>query len=73
MISRLPDEIRVLSVDDRLRLAEQIWDSVVDDQAQFELTSAQKSELERRLALREQRPDSSSAWPVVKARISNAE
>ena len=48
--SQLLLEIRVLPVDQRLDLVEQIWDSICEDQSQFELTDAQKADLDRRLA-----------------------
>ena len=46
--SSLPPEIRVLPVPERIALVEQIWDSIVEDEAAFELTDAQKAELDRR-------------------------
>ena len=50
-------EISTLSVDDRLRLVEAIWDSIAAENAQPTLTDAQKRELERRLALHAAAPD----------------
>lgn len=47
---------------------EKIWESVVEDAAQFELTGAQKAELDRRLALRE-RSNRGADWTEVKGRI----
>ena len=51
--STIPPEIRDLPVPDRMALVEQIWDSIAEDQAEFQLTNAQKAELDRRLARRE--------------------
>lgn len=67
--SALPPEIRALPVPERVALLEQIWDSVVEDQAQFELTDAQKAELDRRLAQRSSSGDRGSDWADVKQRI----
>jgi len=67
--STLPPEIRGLPVPERVALVEQIWDSIAEDEAGFELTSAQKSELERRLDLRASTSSRASDWPDVKARI----
>ncbi|MCO6454382.1 MAG: addiction module protein [Pirellulaceae bacterium] len=50
--STLPAQIREMPVADRLALVEQIWDSIVEDEAGFELTDKQKAELDRRLAQR---------------------
>lgn len=65
----LPPEIRGLPVRARLALVEQIWDSIVEDEASFELTDAQKAELDRRLAERASSNSRASDWNEVKARI----
>jgi putative addiction module component (TIGR02574 family) len=57
-----------LSVDDRIALAEAIWDSVAQEVEQAPLTEAQRQELERRLADSVARPDAVTPWEVVKAR-----
>ena len=46
--SSLPPEIRDLPVSERVMLVERIWDSIVEDEGAFELTDAQKAELDRR-------------------------
>ncbi len=60
--------IERLSADDRLALAEAIWDSVVQEFEQSPLTEVQRKELERRLADSIARPDAVTPWEVVKAR-----
>jgi putative addiction module component (TIGR02574 family) len=60
--------INNLSVDDRLALAEAIWDSVAQEVAQLPVTEAQRQELELRLADSIARPDAVTPWEVVKAR-----
>jgi len=67
--STLPPEIRELPVPERVALAEQIWDSVAEDESQFELTDAQKAELDRRLAARASSDSRGSDWAEVKRRI----
>ena len=57
-----------LSAEDRLALAEAIWDSVAREGEQAPLTEAQRQELERRLADSIARPDAVTPWEVVKAR-----
>lgn len=57
-----------LSAEDRLALAEAIWDSVAREAEQASLTPAQRHELERRLADSLARPDAVTPWEVVKAR-----
>jgi putative addiction module component (TIGR02574 family) len=67
--SSLPPEIRQLPVSDRLDLVERIWDSIIEDERQFQLTDAQKTELDRRLAAREASPHRAASWESVKAKL----
>jgi putative addiction module component (TIGR02574 family) len=57
-----------LSVEDRIALAQQLWDSAARDAEEAPLTPAQRQELERRLADSIARPDAVTPWEVVKAR-----
>ena len=57
-----------LSAEDRLALAEAIWESVTLELQQAPLSEAQRQELERRLADSIARPDAVTPWEVVKAR-----
>ncbi|HJP17245.1 MAG TPA: addiction module protein [Nitrospinota bacterium] len=41
--------LRNLPIEDRIRLVEDIWDSIATDQAALPLTDEQKEELDRRL------------------------
>ena len=67
--SQLPPEIRIMPLAQRLDLVEQIWDSIYEDQEQFELTDAQKAELDRRLAAHAAAPDRGVSWQEVKANL----
>ncbi len=60
-------EIVSLSVDERIRLAEAIWDSIASEPGQPELTEAQQRELERRLAAHTASPEDVAPWEAVKA------
>ncbi len=60
-------EIKTLSIDDRIRLVEAIWESIVAEPGQPELTEAQTQELERRLAAHDVAPGEVVAWEDVKA------
>jgi putative addiction module component (TIGR02574 family) len=57
-----------LSAEDRLALAEALWESVAREMEQAPLTEAQRRELERRLADSLARPDAVTPWDVIKAR-----
>lgn len=58
-----------LSVPERIRLVQEIWDSVVEVPEAVELTPEQAEEIDRRLAAYEKDPTQSSPWPDVKRRI----
>ncbi|MCZ2340362.1 MAG: addiction module protein [Bacteroidales bacterium] len=58
-----------ISVEDRLAVAEAIWESVIREAEVAPLTPAQQAELERRLADSIARPDAVTPWNEVKARL----
>ena len=60
-------EITSLSVDDRIRLVEAIWESITAEPGQPELTEAQQEELERRLKAHAAFPEHVVPWEEVKA------
>ena len=55
-----------MSVDDRLDLMNQIWDSIAAEGDQRNLSEARRRELERRLAEHAANPDDVVAWDQVK-------
>jgi putative addiction module component (TIGR02574 family) len=57
-----------LSVEDRLALAQVLWDSASEEVEQEPLTEGQRKELERRLADSIARPDAVTPWEEIKAR-----
>ena len=59
-----------LSVEERLTLVEELWDSIAEDSAAVPLTDAQRAELDRRLADHEAHPDDVVSWDDVKASIA---
>lgn len=62
-------EIQSLTVSERIILAEALWDSIVAEDLEIELTEAQKAELDLRLVSFEIDQDVGSSWSNVKARI----
>lgn len=67
----LLQEAHRLSVADRLRLVEEIWDSIGDDPASLPISHEQREELDSRLADYEANPSAGSPWNDVRARIEN--
>ena len=61
------DEIKSLSVDERLDIVEAIWDSIVADTDDLEVSSAERELIEGRLAAYLARPDEAVPWEQVKA------
>ena len=55
-----------LSVDQRISLVQQIWDSIAADAEQRPLTDAQRQELERRADDDDANPDDLVPWEQVK-------
>ena len=51
-------KLKELPVEERLRLVEELWDSIAADRQQLPLTDAQKEELDRRLDAYEKDPGS---------------
>jgi putative addiction module component (TIGR02574 family) len=69
----LPEEIRQLSVPERLQLLEDIWDSVLEDECDLPgLTDAQKTELDRRVAAHDADPTSAAPWSEARARLNRS-
>ena len=59
--------IERLSVEERLVLVEELWDSIA---AATPLTDAQRIELDRRLADHEANPDDVVSWEEIKSSIT---
>ena len=57
-----------LSLEDRVSVAEAIWDNVTSEVETAAVPPAQLAELERRLVDSIARPDAVTPWEVVKAR-----
>ena len=58
-----------LSVADRLRLAEELWDSIVAEPDAFSLSDAHRQDLRRRLDAYRDDPKAGSPWEVVRSRL----
>jgi len=54
-----------LSVEDRLTLAQQLWDSIAEDVNHLPLSPAQQQEVDRRLAAHRANPQAAIPWEQV--------
>jgi putative addiction module component (TIGR02574 family) len=59
-------EILQLSIDERIQLAQDIWDSIAAVPEAIALTDAQREELDRRLAAYEANPDEGIPWEELR-------
>jgi len=59
-------DIQELSQSERILLAEQLWDSITDDQDTLEVTDAQMKILQQRLAAYQASPNEGTSWEQVK-------
>jgi putative addiction module component (TIGR02574 family) len=62
-------EINKLGVTQRIVLAEKIWESIPENSNGLSLTSGQKKELDRRLALLEGGRAKTTTWPHIRAKM----
>jgi putative addiction module component (TIGR02574 family) len=62
-------EIEGWPIDDRIRLVQDVWDGLVDERPEPELTDEMKAELDRRIEAMRRNPDSGAPWEDVKARL----
>ena len=62
-------KVRSLSVADRLRLLEEIWDSLAETPEAIPVTDAQRKELARRRHAHAANPAATKSWAEVRARL----
>ncbi|TBR61906.1 addiction module protein [Westiellopsis prolifica IICB1] len=65
-------DISQLSVAERIQLAEDLWDSIVEQQEELSLSEAQQQELDRRLESYKKNPTNGSSWEEVKKRLGSS-
>ncbi len=65
MKAKLLSEGLSLDPEERIRLAQDLWDSVSEVPSSDPLTELQKQELDRRLQAIQERPDQSIPWKKV--------
>lgn len=63
------NEIKKLSVEERIQMVEAIWDSIEDDTIDLNMTPEQKKEIERRIEKYERGEGKFYSWEEVKQRI----
>ena len=71
MENLLPSNIKQLSIAERLQLVQDIWDSITLSPDLVPLTDKQQQELDARLELYNQNPDSGKSWEEVKKKFND--
>ena len=61
------NKIKTLSIEDRIRLVQAIWDSIAAEQNYPDITELQKQELDSRITHYEANPDNVLTWEEIKA------
>jgi len=64
-------DVLELPVQERLRLVEDIWNSIADAPEALELTDEDKKLVDTRLEARQRDPNAGSPWEEVYARIAS--
>ena len=67
MAMELTEQARSLSIPDRIRLVEEIRDTIAEENDAFEITDAQKRELDRRVEWIKNNPGQGRTWDEIKA------
>jgi putative addiction module component (TIGR02574 family) len=71
MQSDINNEIKKLSISERILLVEDIWDSIARENESFELSQSQKDELEERSLFLEKNPSQGRTWEEIKSEFLN--
>ena len=62
--------IERLGIEERLALVEDLWDSIAADSSAVPLTDAQRTELDRRIAEHDAKPNDVVPWDEIKTSIT---
>jgi putative addiction module component (TIGR02574 family) len=65
----LTEQIRHLSVPEKVLLVQDIWDELLEETNEFPISAAQKNEIQRRSAADKANPDEARAWTEIRDEI----
>lgn len=71
-VAAIMREVGNWPAEDRLRLIEEVWESLADHPEEITLSEAHKQDLQRRLDAYRDNPKSGSPWEEVEARLRGA-
>lgn len=70
-MTQMMQDILKMSVPERILMVEAIWNSIVENDEQVELSAETKQLLDERLEAHKSNPKEGSSWDEVKARIKS--
>ena len=73
MQSNLSNEIKKLSIPERILLVEEIWDSIAGETEAFELSQTQRDKLDRRSHSFTENPSHGRSWEEIKSEFLQSE
>ncbi|MEJ2105017.1 MAG: addiction module protein [Ignavibacteriaceae bacterium] len=65
------ENIKKLSIAERILIVEDIWDSIISSEEDFPITDEQKRELDSRLEAYYKNPNEGKSWEEVKDNIKS--
>ncbi|MCF8316988.1 MAG: addiction module protein [Ignavibacteriales bacterium] len=65
------ENIKKLSISERILIVEDIWDSIFSSEQQFPMTEEQKKELDSRLEAYNKNPEEGKSWKEIKNNIQS--
>lgn len=65
----LTEQIRHLSIPERVLLVQDIWDELLEKTNEFPISTAQKTEIQRRLKADKTNPGEARAWTEIREEI----
>ena len=71
MNSKTLSDVLELPLEERIKLVEEIWDSIVEFPEAIPLSEDQKKELDRRLELYRKNPNDTMSWDKVREVITS--
>ena len=69
MESDIREQIKKLSVSERILLVEEIWDGIVEENTPLELPAEQKQEIERRGEELKTNPELGKSWEEIISKL----
>ena len=66
-------ELLELPIGERMKLVQELWDSIAISQDAYPISEAERKELDRRLEAYDRDPESGSSWDEVEQRITGHE